>query len=397
MSSVWAMGWLLAWAAGPWSLAQDLTWLLGWEGTSLMAHAPSHTCRDCPSLPSLGAPLVVTRRPHPHVRPLGGCPSRTVAPRRRCPEAWPGLPRSRPCPKPGAASCFSGTCACVAGAPQESGRQAAPITRAPTLGLGLAVGGTSGHAGGQTRSWRLAGAAENPRKPGRVASGWPSESWKSSLPVFPTKGLLSPPPQRMCLFREQCCFLFSRHSERGPHPRGPAGEALRETGPCRATWDDSPRASRGQEFGGARSMGGGGRPEQPWGLLESGSWGRGGCAESRPSGPDPAAPRAEPGLVYTGWVSREGQQGPGLPPGGSTSMQAGEAAPGSWVLSQVDAVLPAPQIKSSGSERLSPSGTQGSRPRVPAPRGRETGPDPAGKEGPRGSRPLGHVALRSDQ
>lgn len=214
---------------------------------------------------------------------------------------------------------------------------------------------------------------------------------------FPNKGPSVPPPQRMCLFREQCCFLFSRHSERGPHPRGPAGEALRETGPCRATWDDSPRASRGQEFGGARSMGGGGRPEQPWGLLESGSWGRGGCAESRPSGPDPAAPRAEPGLVYTGWVSREGQQGPGLPPGGSTSTQAGEAAPGSWVLSQVDAVLPAPQIKSSGSERLSPSGTQGSRPRVPAPRGRETGPDPAGKEGPRGSRPLGHVALRSDQ
>lgn len=56
MSSVWAMGWLLAWAAGPWSLAQDLTWLLGWEGTSLMAHAPSHTCRDCPSLPSPGRP-----------------------------------------------------------------------------------------------------------------------------------------------------------------------------------------------------------------------------------------------------------------------------------------------------------------------------------------------------
>lgn len=223
MSSVWAMGWLLAWAAGPWSLAQDLTWLLGWEGTSLMAHAPSHTCRDCPSLPSLGAPLVVTRRPHPHVRPLGGCPSRTVAPGRRCPEAWPGLPRSRPCPKPGAASCFSGTCACVAGAPQESGRQAAPITRAPTLGLGLAVGGTSGHAGGQTRSWRLAGAAENLRKPGRVASGWPSESWKSSLPVFPTKGLLSPPPSGCASSVNSAVFFSLGTVSEAPIPGGLQG------------------------------------------------------------------------------------------------------------------------------------------------------------------------------
>lgn len=63
----------------------------------------------------------------------------------------------------------------------------------------------------QTGSWWPAEATENWRKLGRAAGGWPDGSWKSSLPVFPTKGLCPPrkatgQQQRTRLFRKQGCF-----------------------------------------------------------------------------------------------------------------------------------------------------------------------------------------------
>lgn len=88
--------------------------------------------------------------------------------------------------------------------------------------------------------------------------------------------------------------------------------------------------------------GGGGRPDQPWGLLESGRRGRGwaqGCAEPGPSGPDPAAPRAEPSAHRLGLP---GGAAGARPPSGWVSLHASwGSCP--WVLSQVDAVAPAPQ------------------------------------------------------
>lgn len=207
-----------------------------------------------------------------------------------------------------------------------------PSRGPPHWGLGLAVGGMYGHARGQTRSWQLAGAVENWRKLGRVAGGWPGGSWKSSLPVFPTKGLLS--PASGCASSSVNSAVFCSPPGTGtvsaalkPPSPGAAREALQGTATA-GHLGRRPQGEQGTETRWCPLHGGGGRPDQPWGLLESGSWGWGGGAEPRPSRPDPAAPRAEPGLVHTGWVSREGQQGLGLPPGGSPSTQAGEAAPG---------------------------------------------------------------------
>lgn len=206
-----------------------------------------------------------------------------------------------------------------------------PSRGPPHWGLGLGVGGMYGHAGGQTRSWQLAGAVENWRKLGRVAGGWPGGSWKSSLPVFPTKGLLS--PASGCASSSVNSAVFCSPPGTGtvsgpeaPIPRGRKGGSPGDG----HSWP--PGTTAPGRAGDRNAM-----VPAPWGRWEArpalGSarvreLGVGGGAEPRPSRPDPAVPRAEPGLVHTGWVSREGQQGLGLPPGGSPSTRAGEAAPG---------------------------------------------------------------------
>lgn len=165
-------------------------------------------------------------------------------------EAWPGRQEAGP------GRCSQVFVPCGQGVRGSASR--GPRCRGSALAVALPHSrkpGPCGQRDTQTNGWThrqlvAAEAAENGRKPGRAGGGQPRGSWKSSLPVFPTKGLCPPrkatgQPRRLAFSAfsiNRVVFLFcSWHSNSTPHAPSPAGHHSLEV----------PRASGGQKVSGA--------------------------------------------------------------------------------------------------------------------------------------------------
>lgn len=158
----------------------------------------------------------LTGTPHTHAPGLhGGWPPRAAGlrPPHVCWTQGSTAPR-RPGALPGVRSSVTGG---------TNGRRCSPGDLPRTRHFDRQICPTAGGPGtrqtdgqkvdGQTSSWWQAEAAENQRKLGQAAGGWPGRSWKSSLPVFPTKDLCptrkaTGQRHRTRLFRKQGCSPF---------------------------------------------------------------------------------------------------------------------------------------------------------------------------------------------